>query len=353
MYVPLLKGKEGEFAALETLRDDVRDSITPLIEVPDVPYDHANERAAKSLDQHVAGIADRLRRCWNGRRFYLDLPWFENDQLADGRPALARVLADCIAVQQNAVPVISTESSGAYLTAAAAHAVQHRTGTCIRLAVDDFDDESDPVGEVERLLIATRLTRAEVDLLVDLGELGSEPARNALVARSVFQMLGQVEGWRSLILAAASFPSDLSEVSRSTVTTLPRREWNLWRSMQRRPPRPDLIFGDYAIAHPTPKELDPRTMRMSASIRYTTDDQWLVVKGQNVRQYGFDQYFDLCASLVQRPEYRGEAFSWGDGYIAGVARREQGPGNATTWRKVGTNHHLTLVARALANPAVV
>jgi hypothetical protein len=26
-----------------------------------------------------------------------------------------------------------------------------------------------------------------------------------------------------------------------------------------------------------------------------------------------------------------------------------GPGNATTWRKVGTNHHLTLVTRELAN----
>jgi hypothetical protein len=42
-------------------------------------------------------------------------------------------------------------------------------------------------------------------------------------------------------------------------------------------------------------------MRMSANIRYTARENWLVVKGRNVRQYGFDQYFDLCGTLVDDP----------------------------------------------------
>ncbi len=115
-----------------------------------------------------------------------------------------------------------------------------------------------------------------------------------------------------------------------------------------------MIFGDYAISHPVPKELDPRTMRMSASIRYTTESEWLVVKGRNVRQFGFDQYFALSKALVERPEFSGLSFSWGDQYIADCADGITGPGNATTWRKVGTNHHITLVTRELANliPAV-
>ncbi len=33
----------------------------------------------------------------------------------------------------------------------------------------------------------------------------------------------------------------------------------------------------------------------------------------------------------------------------GTNPRKTGPGNATTWRKVGTNHHLTLVAREIAS----
>jgi hypothetical protein len=161
-------------------------------------------------------------------------------------------------------------------------------------------------------------------------------------------MAPQIAAWRQVVFAAASFPEDLSDVDAATVSTLPRREWELWSMLQRSPkklPRRDLVFGDYGITHPVPRELDPRTMRMSASIRYTTRDSWLVIKGRNVRQYGFEQYFDLCGVLVNRPEYSGADFSWGDDYSAKCAERESGPGNATTWRKVGTNHHLTLVAR--------
>ena len=158
--------------------------------------------------------------------------------------------------------------------------------------------------------------------------------------------------WRRVILAAASFPIDLSEVDAATSTTIPRREWQLWRALQRRRtglPQQGIIYSDYAIAHPLPRELDPRFMMMSASIRYTTDEDWLVVKGRNVRQYGFEQYFDLCRTLVELPEFYGPTFSWGDEYIARCAAREVGPGNATTWRKVGTNHHITVVVRAIAN----
>ncbi len=220
-------------------------------------------------------------------------------------------------------------------------------------ALSEGDPEDDISRDRGRPLLTGlgRVSVSSIDLIIDLEDLGSDPGRALLVARSVFSMIPK-KNFRYMILAAASFPEDLSDVDAATTTTLPRREWELWKTLQRRPnllPRRDLIFGDYAITHPVPKELDPRTMRMSASIRYTTRDSWLVVKGRNVRQYGFDQYFELCKELVQRPEYEGREFSWGDKYISDCADGMAGPGNATTWRKVGTNHHLTLVMREIAN----
>src|ERR1700730_18185355 len=96
LYVPILKGKEGEFAALEELSSSVRDAILPLVEVPRVPYDYANERPAKTLDEHVAGIAGRLQKCWPDRQPYLALPWvWEAEQLVDGTVAVRKVLGDC------------------------------------------------------------------------------------------------------------------------------------------------------------------------------------------------------------------------------------------------------------------
>jgi hypothetical protein len=353
IYVPMLKGKEGEFAALEALSGDVKPHLMPLIEFPGVPFDYANERPSKSLDEHVEGLSgrlDKLQRIWPNAPLYLHLPWFgEGERLKDGRVALESVLADCMKEGINAVPVVSRSSSHDEVRAAARYSANAETGACVRLFIEDFKEDIDLDEEVGRLWRELGSVGSNsLDVIIDLGDL--HPEAN-LVARSVLSMIPEKDQWRRMILAAASFPEDLSDVGAATTSTIPRREWELWKTLQRRPnilPRRDLIFGDYAIAHPLPKELDPRIMQMSASIRYTTPDDWLVVKGRNVRQYGFDQYFELCKTLIGRPEYSGRDFSWGDRYIDDCANGMLGPGNATTWRKVGTNHHLTLVTRELA-----
>lgn len=354
VYVPVLKGKEGEYGALEALLGDVRNQLMPLIEVPDVPYDYTNEGSAKSLEEHVSGIAERLRKCWQDRPLYIDLPWLEDEErLGDGRIALEAALSDCERERVNAIPVVSRRKSADYLAAASRYSATTKRGTCIRLLVSDFGEDVDVEAELGRLLGRLGVPDpSTIDLVLDLEDLGQDTGRAALIARSVFSMIPTKDEWRRIVLVAASFPEDLSDVDAETVTTLPRREWDLWKTLQKRPgllPRRDMIFGDYGIAHPVTKELDPRTMRMSASIRYTTPSNWLVLKGRNVRQYGFNQYFELCKKLVERPEYAGSDFSWGDRYISDCAEGMTGPGNATTWRKVGTNHHLTMVADQIAN----
>lgn len=352
-YIPILKGKEGEFAALEELDGNTRAAIVPLIEIPGIPYDYTNERPAKTLEQHVAGIAERLRRCWQDQPLYLDLPWFGDDEdAAQGEIAFRSALEDCQRFGVRAVPVIYRTTSPQSLTAAAGYSQESQTGACIRLLVEDFEEDVDLEAELDALLDALGAASGDsIDLLLDLKDLNYETSRAVLVARSIFSMVPRRETWRTMILGAASFPEDLSDVNASAESLLPRREWQLWKTLQKKPtalPRRDLIYADYAIAHPIPRELDPRTIRMSANIRYTSEENWLILKGRNVRQYGFDQYFDLCQTLVQRPEYSGAEFSWGDRYIWECAARNSGPGNATTWRKVGTNHHMTLVSRALA-----
>ena len=97
LYVPVLKGKEGEFAALEALTDDVRLKLTPLIEIPPVPYDYVNERPAKDLQTHVRGFGERFRRRRADGTLYLDLPWFgDEEHVGTGRLALETILAECV-----------------------------------------------------------------------------------------------------------------------------------------------------------------------------------------------------------------------------------------------------------------
>jgi len=354
-YVPLLKAKEGEFGALEALDWDVRTNVVPLIEVPRIPYDYASSRPSKNLEAHVSGLAERIRRAWGEAPFYLDLPWFgesTTQHLESGHLAVSVLLHDCIQRGIRPTAVVALDRSPEYIDAVRQYLSQCEDRFCLRLTPADFDeDRPDPRDRVDSLLERLGVGGADRgDLIVDLQGLELDVNRALLLARGLLSAAPRLNEWRRVVLAAASFPENLSDVDAETASTIPRLERELWQRIRKRPGnlRTDLAFGDYAIAHPVPTELDPRTMRMSASIRYTTEADWLIVKGRNVRQYGFDQYYKLCKYLVTRPEYSGADYSWGDWYIQECANANLGPGNATTWRKVGTNHHLTLVAKRLS-----
>jgi len=52
-YVPILKGRDGEYGALQTLASNVRVALTPLLELPPIPWDYEEEAPAKTIDQHL------------------------------------------------------------------------------------------------------------------------------------------------------------------------------------------------------------------------------------------------------------------------------------------------------------
>ena len=108
-------------------------------------------------------------------------------------------------------------------------------------------------------------------------------------------------------------------------------------------------FGDYAINHPKILELDMRKVKPSATIRYTVDNHWYIVKGKNVRDYGFEQYHELSKKVFASRYYCGSTFSWGDDYIQECANRHGKTGSLMTWRQVGTNHHIEKVTRDIAS----
>lgn len=95
-------------------------------------------------------------------------------------------------------------------------------------------------------------------------------------------------------------------------------------------------------------------MNPSASVKYTIDDGWLIIRGQGTRTPGtggFSQFLAHAALLVSRPEYCGANFSWGDEMISDIAAGTQGSGNLETWVRIGVNHHIEFVVDRLASYA--
>ena len=51
-YVPTLKGRAGEYGALQAMTAEVKAALTPLIEIPPIPWDFDNVQFAHRLREY-------------------------------------------------------------------------------------------------------------------------------------------------------------------------------------------------------------------------------------------------------------------------------------------------------------
>jgi hypothetical protein len=293
-------------------------------------------------------MVERLSEAWAGREAMVDLQHVPSGERTLSSPShiVSRFFMSAREAGLPLVPVTGPERDTAYQAAVREVVATDRGGACIRIRADDFLARD--LSGLDELLADLGLKANDAHLVLDLGAVvEGVPRYLAATVERALRELPMARDWRSLTLTATGFPRYLGELGHG-IDEVPRHEWALWRAMPSDLPRRP-TFGDYAVANPNVEELDPRTIKLSASIRYTSDERWIVARGRNIQQYGAGQYRDLSRLLMSaRNVYKGADFSAGDRFIRDCAEGNEGVGNATTWRWVGTNHHLTFVARQLA-----
>lgn len=205
---------------------------------------------------------------------------------------------------------------------------------------------------LQGVLSEMELSPNEVDIVLDFGSiLPGQEAGLALATRAIINDFPRIAEWRTMTLAAGSFPESLSSMSARTKTTHPRADWSLWSEVRqdnsvRRVP----AFGDYAVEHPgLAEEIEPWKYTISGQLRYTTTDDWILYKGVSTKADGTGEFRQICEDMTQRSEFMGADFSWGDTYIAACASGQGSTGNAPTWRRIGFSHHLAFVSDQISN----
>lgn len=353
-YVPLLKGKKGEYDALRHVPRAVRAQMLPLIDVPPVRWDYKKKCYAKTLEEHLAPVPELLAKSWGAEwPVLVDLFFVEEGAtVANGVHPVEFVLGGCHSSGVRAVPVTGPDRPDDFQAAVKAVAHQKGTGVCLRIPLEhDVVDLRTLGTQAEALRSELALGASACDLVVDLRhidheELGRIPNSVAAAIAAV----PRLDEYRSLILAGSGFPATLSKVKQQSEALIPRTELWLWRAVSEvAKAERQIIYGDYAVAHPDLQDVDPRSLHMSANLRYTLSDHWLVLKGRDVKKFTYAQFRGLCRKLISSGQFAGRGESWGDALIADCAAAEVGSGNATTWREIGTSHHLAVVMGQLAS----
>ena len=326
--------------------------MTPLIEVPEKGYDFETRTDKKTIDEHLAPFAKRVRGNWQKRSCFVDLNQIQaSERMRGGLHPVRYIFEQLNAQGCSAIPVTGPARDAHYQRAVMQSALKDKRGLCIRISLEEAARSGlkSSIGA----LLEKDISVEDCDFILDLGAPPNFVPLDgfAKVVESLIQKLPDLARWRTFTLIGSSFPLTMAEIKTSPVT-IPRNEWRLYKILVPRLSKAKIripSFGDYVINHPEVIRKDMRLLKPSGTIRYAIDDAWMIVKGPNVRANGYGQYVGHCKTVITSPDFLGPAFSKGDKYISDCAAGTASTGNLSTWRWVGTNHHLEKVARDVAN----
>jgi hypothetical protein len=343
-YVPILRGKPGEFSAWRNAGATVWNSTRPVFEV--VP----TKDPAADLTTFIA----RVTSDWPpGRVMTVDTAAL--DQSAVGGTADGPTMWVARALHGHGIParpVMHLDDAAVVLAEAAAAHELHRGGACLRLGFEkENPDLHATATALSRVLATTGFKSADIDLLIDFQHVDSEQTvgRVVPVAAELVRWATWAGDWRSVIVASGAFPASISNLPTGTHTPLPRHDADLWQRLvtdTKLPIQPD--YGDYAVANPTPRTAG---WRSNPNLRYTHAGEWWVWRERNNRP-GNKSFFTVCRRVVRSAAWTQEQFSWGDHEIHRCSHDTGGAGTATQWRAYGTSHHLATVTDRLARLGV-
>ena len=337
-YVPVLRWKRAEWIALRELRQTTS-KMTPLIEI--VPTSFEPRKNRKPTPNEVFGkISEDIFENWGQELIFVDL-WHLSDLIKSTKMQPFQILNNNA---QNhflsLIPVTGFDRIPEYQTSVKSMVTQNGDGVCIRIVSNNLVKNSFSKNLWD-LLDFLESPPENVDLIIDFQLLTSISQEY----QNCYAQIPKLNSWRTVTFIGGAFPVDLSDLEVGD-HKLPRYEWLSWGNLvksitySRKP-----TFGDYTIQHPIYAR-PPKFANFSASIRYTCEKDWFVLRGESARKVGYDQWPAQAQLLYETEEYCGPDFSYGDSYIKERSLELLKPegiektGGAETWLRAGVNHHL-------------
>lgn len=347
-YLPILKWKRGEQAALSKMIPAEWDNVVPLIELS--PIDAAPDNASlnAALPTYVATVAAQITK---------SVP--ENHPVAIDTRYVASGYAkqlDVMIVVINRIkkaisnPVLPVIQAGHISLIPGLNAT--RSGTLrafdeiiLRMATDEFES-----AQIDPLLggLAKVFKRKQIHLLLDQFAIVDKKPTDCFNALKPYLAAAAATTCASVTVAGGSFPVNLMG-RKQGITDLPRVEWGVWLKIQNEADYEEFRYGDYTVSNPNPmdEDVDPKKVNPSISLRYTSDDFWRLYKGAGFKGAPAGVLKSLCKLLITDPIYGGVGYSFGDTKYTDYANGGPKNGIPWTWRRDATNRHIVHTTKQL------
>ena len=294
-YLPIIKWQANEMRAIVNVEPQHRQFVLPCFEVRD----------KKQHDTFITTFADN----W-GSTALIDYS-NPNGQLTRARSIQ---LLECLSQlnDSNLIPVIdpSDDSAVAVFDQLYSNSICNRLG--IRLRVHNFQILERDIDRCVR--VSNEFQNLCYCLVIDFG---LAPHDFSVVGREL--LVNQIQrlenlGVDHIFIVSGSFPAALAE-ARNGTKEFPRHDKRFWDYLLEGNRCLSCKFGDYGTLAPGWSEETLIRRAGAVAIRYTCDDHWFVLRGENMTKEESIALSDLLVNVHQH-KFQGEGFSWGDKIIA-------------------------------------
>ncbi|SCK14461.1 hypothetical protein [Vogesella sp. LIG4] len=350
-YIPFLKLKTNEFAAIKNLDDSLRKGLSPFFDVPrqDEDKDEAEfkaiiKRLVRKCEINLKGID----------RFFVDNFDVSDRFVIDGRNSYLYILE-----QFSDLPVIPVtglnRSRDRRQSVFDAHSLGYvkSSTVAVRLNKEDIEDYRLVSRQLRSIFESISECFANVMLIIDCGV--CLPDEVGVTGKRVSEFLLQFSEENEplpIVIAGSSITASIRDIA--TVESrilMPRNEVAIFKDVAWRTGIKELTIGDYTTVSPfySDIEIPKEAMRnvITPKLIYPFDGNQYVMRGGALRTHrrGSLQYNDLAAELVEESFYRGAGYSFGDYFFNEKAHgrgKQVTPSNAVCPM---VNAHITYMLR--------
>ncbi|MFJ4261988.1 hypothetical protein ACIPYU_06060 [Paenarthrobacter nicotinovorans] len=350
IYRPFTIARAGELAAYKDLPAASHSRMTPVFIVPAREWDYDKETFAKTSAAHLADLPRKLHAARGNRLGYIDLSLLDDESAIHGQHPLHWLVTEAQKLGLLLMPLITPQSSTAFLAAANALHASNKRGVGLRLTTDYWPGINP--AEATRLMAAAGVTGDEVDLFLDY-----ESKVDALIIAAIHNEMRTAtsNAWRHITTGGHAWPKDVPTgqgmftLSRSDLIQYATSYQGLKGSQTRLPD-----FFDHLVANPdSTLGIDPKLLTISATFRYTAESQWVFLRGELYKASGgkgkggasvAPALRGLMGHSLYGTPVRTKTETWIEAAAAG------GPsGNPMSWRRWATYRHVEATLHTLAN----
>ena len=316
-YIPVIKWQKYEQLALKKIDAALLTRVKPCIE-------------ARTSGQHT-NLVKNLQAIWP-HEAYVDYSNPNGDLTAQRQAELMALLKVAASSQLPVSPVIGP----AYLASLGApflQATANSPSVAIRIRLGSFQLNPHVLQLVTGSLATLKAAGRKAELFVDLGVSPKVWAPADVQAFGMTMQLLSGVGYSSVHLISGAFPSSLASVKTGS-GKFERNDWKFWKAVSSSVPALKIGYGDYGTLSPEWSEQILERRSNSIAIRYTRDDNWLILRATGKTA---PDSVALSQILVNNyPEFKRAGYSYGDDLL----EQRADPSVALKLKKCG-HYHIT------------